>query len=312
MEPFYRSLLIFLAFFISLIYILMGIRKAPHSRGPSTFFGLMLLFFFSSLSQLGAQGQKVSNIDQVDIISMEMEDHLFSSDQWQTFKVFWRELDDITLSERCVSRNSTLNFGIINSEEYYSYTHLLEECEGALGELEEQQLLKDFEVQLLISICKERLSYHYVYPVTLLLAHVGPPPYTPEKMDSIDALENQLDMISELRRSENISWSDYLEAMEIVQNEIPRIYLLSRLETFRYPLVSSLEDNWSLVNLQSKMEEELLEYQQNSGELSSDSYKILTEKCLIIREFMSDWDAQKERIDFMILNLEADINNRQE
>ncbi len=286
-------IILILAFVLSFILYISGVRKLPGNWRKKNSFLFSVLLILSFWSCIPAQKAAA---DQFVIPEDSELDKLFSSREWVNLRNFWKSLNKIETSS-----SDFMNF--MEAEEMDLLFRELEEVKSDLQRLKESNLISDFEIELFTQVCIERIEAR---SMMLLLTRMVPPLFTMEKQEILVNLEQKIDVLIALKKNDKIDTTEYNAAMNNIKKEIPYIYVLSKIDDFyinRYDRDISVEDMLRI------LEEELALYKEKKykkilTENEADLYKLLIERYKITKDILLNLENRMPLIDRMIENLE--------
>ncbi len=253
---FYKHLIIFLASIIGFLLAFLGVKelKLKKSLKGNLFIITILsvLVFNSCVNGQNLNTDKSFTIEQSDRLKQ-----LNNSVEWQEFKAFWQELDNIA---------PTAFFNYDNDEiiNNFSYNYpndtnnvskankLTEELENHIKDLKKINLISEEELFSLQLICKERINYLF-NKKPLLLLHIRPPKINNNLYNSLNNIELKIDTLINYSNEKIISEEEYLLALDNINKEIQNVLIISSILSNygEYMFVGSyLDTNSAKVNKQ--------------------------------------------------------------
>ncbi len=290
MEKIIRIIIIISASLSGILLFLLGIRQIRMSKRPHFFIITLLIALTlaeydiisrvvrgTNFSVEYAEGQNVKK-------QLGRMNDLNNTQEWKSFKVFWKELDQIVPKEkkdeeRDYSHYFGEYFNAVTSERADDLRRKLEELITGLNKLEQDKKISSIEVELLEMICIERINY-MSFGFTSMMTRMMPPPLEVDKESSIKNLEQKIDVLIDLRKKEKIDQEQFQEAISNIQEDIETFSILDTISKHyvRYYYYSHKvgdEETENMVNIAEKhitgFEKHYADYQikKEQGEINN-------------------------------------------
>lgn len=230
MDLFVRNFIVFFAYLIGILLILIGFDKFFFKRNKNYgLFGLTVFLVFNLTNCSLSQKNEDNNFKKKDLqlnFSDKIE-KLNKKSEWQEFKKFWIKLDAIkpTYSEFDNSYSyKNLNFQIVDEDLKTNFENSLEEH---LNILEKKNILQSSEIEILRIICNERINFLFSSNSALLISHIAPPQIEINKINSLNNLEMKIDTLIRLQHYELIDENEFQTAINQINNQIYNLITIS-------------------------------------------------------------------------------------
>lgn len=232
------------------------------------------------------------------------EDPLLQSEAWLQFKAFWRKLNAISPSEDNTLPEIPYAYAI-SIEEYQNLEEERLEIHENLRSLNLRRTGWDFQIELLMKICDERL--HTMHQPNMLVTRMMPSSFQIRHHQSIEALEPQLDLFMDLRRSNAIDTEEFTQAMENLEREISLTYLLDSMDHYWFWDDAIETEEISQEEVLQILRAYIAEREESQGEPSEGEQELigdLNRGAEILEERISQWNSHREALYFLLYNLE--------
>jgi len=310
MELLYKNIIIFVAIIIGSILLFFGITELNIKNGrKGGLFLLTLLLVMTFSNCVNSQTftpNKTSIIQQSDRI-IELNKSL----EWQYFKAFWQSLDNVipnttvNINNKSIELFQSYNFNFNNDEDNFNKN--IDELKKHLKILKQANIFSDTELLALETICRERITFLFTFN-PMLVSHMISSQISINFNNSLESLENKIDILVQLEENDIISLDEYQKSLEIINNQIQNILIISTIATnynIEFYEGNQIDKNTLEINKQY-FENHFAKLIKNEGKAGNSQKKYLeiTEK---IKEIEQSFDSFDDIINDLLANKNSRI-----
>lgn len=248
MEKILNTIIITAASLLASTLLIIGIRKIEIKKYKK--YGLFVSTILIALSLGGCdllrQGdkkpavpieankpQKINELQDSNIKADRIS-WLNKTDEWKSFKAFWRQLDNIAPKNETDDNVNGMKpyygdyWQAISFDKAKSLKAELETFSNAFSSkslAQGEEILSNTEIALLVSICTARIDY-MSSDFSSMTSRMIPSPAMTGREDSIKDLEKRIDLLVELRKNKTIKEEEFQQALAVVKEDVKTFSVL--------------------------------------------------------------------------------------